>query len=325
MRTPREIPIYPVGINLDLSFPDNVNKSLEAFRDAIYSNALNYFMDYDKNKTYSYNSMVKWQGRLYLYINNQPSSGHGPDDINYWDMIADRGQSFEWKEDYSEDEEYSVLNLVRYADGNIYFSITDNNKGNLPTDPSNWALLSRKGDVGVQGIQGVQGEQGIQGPVGPKGINWKDDYNSDTDYVVDDGVYYQGSSYRNIVPCKNIAPSDTVHWKPVAKKGSDGTGSGDMSKSVYDTDNDGVVDDSERLGGHDPSYYTLKTDHDSLAGSVNTLTQSVNAHMADYVRQPAFGQTTGGTGTPNAYVFASNPALPALVDGVSAYLDINVA
>ena len=33
-----------------------------------------------------------------------------------------------------------------------------------------------------------------------------------------------------------------------------GTG-GDMLKSVYDTDNDGVVDNSEQLGGQPPSYY----------------------------------------------------------------------
>ena len=32
-------------------------------------------------------------------------------------------------------------------------------------------------------------------------------------------------------------------------------GSGDMSKSVYDTDDDGVVDDAEKLGNQSPSYY----------------------------------------------------------------------
>lgn len=55
------------------------------------------------------------------------------------------------------------------------------------------------------------------------------------------------------------------------------------------------------------------------------LDQAVNVHLADFVRNPAYGPTTGGTGTPNAYLFSSTPALPALVDGVSAYLDVNVA
>lgn len=32
-------------------------------------------------------------------------------------------------------------------------------------------------------------------------------------------------------------------------------GAGDMAKSVYDTDNSGIVDDSEKLGGQMPEYY----------------------------------------------------------------------
>lgn len=35
-----------------------------------------------------------------------------------------------------------------------------------------------------------------------------------------------------------------------AKNGLDGTGSGDMSKSVYDTNNDGIVDNAETVNGH---------------------------------------------------------------------------
>ena len=43
--------------------------------------------------------------------------------------------------------------------------------------------------------------------------------------------------------------------------GQDGTGAGDMTKATYDQDNDGVVDDSERLGGELPSHYaTLDSD-----------------------------------------------------------------
>ena len=33
------------------------------------------------------------------------------------------------------------------------------------------------------------------------------------------------------------------------------TGNGDMLKSTYDTDNSGVVDDAEMLGGELPTYY----------------------------------------------------------------------
>lgn len=32
-------------------------------------------------------------------------------------------------------------------------------------------------------------------------------------------------------------------------------GGGDMAKAIYDTDNSGVVDNSEQLGGHNPTYF----------------------------------------------------------------------
>lgn len=48
-------------------------------------------------------------------------------------------------------------------------------------------------------------------------------------------------------------PTSTV--LATLQDGADGTGVGDMLKSTYDADNDGVVDDSEKLGGQLPSYY----------------------------------------------------------------------
>lgn len=38
-------------------------------------------------------------------------------------------------------------------------------------------------------------------------------------------------------------------------RGQDGTGSGDMTKSVYDTNDNGIVDNSEALDGHPASYF----------------------------------------------------------------------
>lgn len=48
-------------------------------------------------------------------------------------------------------------------------------------------------------------------------------------------------------------------------KGRDGSGTGDMEKSTYDTDNSGVVDNAERLEGHDASYFSQATHgHDGI-------------------------------------------------------------
>ena len=58
------------------------------------------------------------------------------------------------------------------------------------------------------------------------------------------------------------------------KDGADGTGAGDMTKDTYDTDDSGVVDDSERLGGQLPSYYMVARPIDTapVSGSSNLIT-----------------------------------------------------
>jgi hypothetical protein len=47
-------------------------------------------------------------------------------------------------------------------------------------------------------------------------------------------------------------------------------GNGDMLKSVYDTNSNGVVDDAEKLGGQLPDYYAKKDE--LFSGSYNDLT-----------------------------------------------------
>lgn len=47
-------------------------------------------------------------------------------------------------------------------------------------------------------------------------------------------------------------------------------GAGDMMKSTYDTNNSGVVDDAEKLGGHAPDYYAQKSE--LFSGSYDDLT-----------------------------------------------------
>ena len=88
---------------------------------------------------------------------------------------------------------------------------------------------------------------------------------------------------------------------------------GDMTKAVYDTDGDGVVDDSEKLGGQLPSYYAKVTDLsgkadttyvDGQVATVNTLiaakadTTYVNTELAkkaDTTHNQAASTITAGT------------------------------
>ena len=49
--------------------------------------------------------------------------------------------------------------------------------------------------------------------------------------------------------------------------GANGEGAGDMEKRIYDTDNDGVVDNSEQLEGHGASYFATASDLTAHAAS----------------------------------------------------------
>lgn len=84
----------------------------------------------------------------------------------------------------------------------------------------------------------------------------------------------------------SFTPSSDYH--PATKKYVDDSvssaGGGDMLKNVYDTTNNGVVDNSEKLGGQLPSYY-------ATAEFANT--RAVTSH--------ASGATTYGCATPTLY------------------------
>ena len=58
-------------------------------------------------------------------------------------------------------------------------------------------------------------------------------------------------------------------------------GSGDMAKGVYDSDNSGIVDNSERLGGEKPEYYAKSADHTTLRAAVSGLKTDVQNITTD--------------------------------------------
>lgn len=96
-------------------------------------------------------------------------------------------------------------------------------------------------------------------------------------------------------------------------KGRDGSGTGDMEKSTYDTDNSGVVDNAERLEGHDASYFSQAT------------------HRHDGIYQPEGSYAAPSQGkaaalSASAWVGATAPFTQAVtVQGVKAASNIIVA
>lgn len=81
-------------------------------------------------------------------------------------------------------------------------------------------------------------------------------------------------------------------------------GAGDMMKSKYDIDNDGVVDDAEKLGGQLPSYYAkasdIPTDNSELENGAGYITGISSSDVTT-----ALGYTPYNASNPSGYQTAS--------------------
>lgn len=107
-----------------------------------------------------------------------------------------------------------------------------------------------KGDPGTTGPKGEPGPKGDTGATGPQGVS---------------GVYVGSGDMPDGYDIQ-IDPSGT--FTPV--------GTGDMAKSVYDTDDNGIVDNAEKLEGHAASYFAQAT-HSHAIADVNGLQAALNA------------------------------------------------
>lgn len=59
-------------------------------------------------------------------------------------------------------------------------------------------------------------------------------YDAEKEYVPGNKVVYNGSSYLCTAACADVLPTDTAYWRPIAARGADGDGAGDMRGAVYD-------------------------------------------------------------------------------------------
>lgn len=81
-----------------------------------------------------------------------------------------------------------------------------------------------RGDTGAQGPQGIQGETGPIGPTGATGINWQGTWSNTTDYVNNDAVYYNNSSWfaSGNPPVGEVPSLSSTFWFPLALQGATG-------------------------------------------------------------------------------------------------------
>jgi hypothetical protein len=92
------------------------------------------------------------------------------------------------------------------------------------------------GPIGPQGIQGIQGlvgptgAQGVAGPVGAAGLNFVGAFDNTIGYLIDDVVFFGGSSYVAVINIPAPTPPtvlpnpnvDTVSWNFLAIQGLTG-------------------------------------------------------------------------------------------------------
>lgn len=117
------------------------------------------------------------------------------------------------------------------------------------------------GAPGKDGKDGAPGQKGDTGATGPQGVS---------------GVYVGSGDMPDGYNIQ-IDPSGT--FTPV--------GTGDMAKSVYDTDDNGIVDNAEKLEGHAASYFAQAT-HSHAIADVNGLQEELNGKGAGDMKKSVY-------------------------------------
>lgn len=133
-----------------------------------------------------------------------------------------------------------------------------------------------KGDTGEQGIQGIQGErglQGIQGEQGIQGIQGLPGQNGQDGFSPTVSIKKVNKTTTIEIVDKNGTHTATI------QDGQDGSGAGDMIKSVYDTTDNGIVDNAEKVNNHtvnkDVPSDAVFTDTTYTAGTGIDITNGV--------------------------------------------------
>lgn len=95
-----------------------------------------------------------------------------------------------------------------------------------------------KGDKGDQGIQGEKGNTGEKGEKGDTGENGEDGFSPTVEI-----------SKVGKITTITITDAEGNHTATI-RDGEDGEGSGDMMKATYDTNDNGIVDNAEKVNNH---------------------------------------------------------------------------
>ena len=151
------------------------------------------------------------------------------------------------------------------------------------------AALAQKADTSAL----TEGLAGKVDKVTGKALSTNDYTNADKAIVdgVSSALAKKADKTEVLTKTNTTAFAPTADYQPATKKYVDdnisAAGGGDMLKSVYDMDGDGIVDNAKKLGGQLPSYYATATavngkaptSHASSASTYGVGTSSSYGHL----------------------------------------------
>ncbi len=134
--------------------------------------------------------------------------------------------------EYDPQAQYRRLDIVGYG-GSSYLALRDL-QGVTPENGADYMLIAQRGDVGAAGETGPQGEQGVQGEKGDTGEKGG---TGDTGNGIAGIERTSGSGAAGTTDTYTITMTDGSTSAFQVYNGADGAGAGDMTKSVYDSQN----------------------------------------------------------------------------------------
>lgn len=97
--------------------------------------------EYSPTTTYKPNNIVSFDGSSYMNV--EEAKGIDPSDNTKWKLVGKKGDSINWKRDYSSTTQYQKNDTV-FFNGSSYIALKDNINIS-PTDKNVWDICAQKG------------------------------------------------------------------------------------------------------------------------------------------------------------------------------------
>jgi hypothetical protein len=223
-------------------------------------NAWVYRGEYNNGVTYQVNDYVTFAGSSYVMTVFIGAAGYYPStNPGSWQLVASKGDSGSQGEvgpegpvgmpgmegpkgdkgdsvptfvgEWNNAESYDNHEVVSYQ-GSSYIAVTNPTAGSQPYFGSpDWQLIAQAGSPGSDGSTGEPGPEGPAG-AGFPGYNYRGSFDSNSEYNINDIVYFDGSSYV----CRQYTGSgssifDENYWQLLASKGTPGDPGGPQGEA----------------------------------------------------------------------------------------------